>query len=456
MRCLIAIFTILVLLAGCSSTSSSKIFPYPFAVNIFDNGLRLVTVDTGYPNIVALYVIVRVGSRNEIDPGRSGFAHLFEHMMFRGTKNFPSERWNHIMQAAGAATNAYTTDDRTVYHAVFSKEDLEPILALEADRFQNLTYSEETFRTETRAVLGEYNKNFANPLRKLNEALRDEAFTTHTYKHTTMGFLADVEKMPEMYDYGLQFFDQHYRPEHTVVAVVGDISHAETRALVKKHWGSWKRGSHRVQIPSEPPQTKAKKVAVAFHTPTLPMLGVAFHAPAYDDKKVDSAVLDVIAYYAFSESSELYKKLVIEEQKVDELYPAYYDHVDPYLFSIIARVKNVEHLPYTEKQILAIFQTLQTTPVSKTALEAAKSHLRYQFALGMNSSAAIAGTLAHFLGLRNTPDTINRRYALYQRVNPEEIQRVAREVFTSAKRTIATLAYKPSAPDTGARETRLQ
>ena len=84
--------------------------------------------------------------------------------MFRGTKKFPSEKWDEIMQAAGAATNAYTTDDRTVYHAVFSKADLESILELEADRFQNLTYTEEVFRTETHAVLGEYNKNFANPL----------------------------------------------------------------------------------------------------------------------------------------------------------------------------------------------------------------------------------------------------------------------------------------------------
>ena len=132
-----------------------------------ENNLRLVTVTTPYPDIVALYIVVNVGSRNEVEPGRTGFAHLFEHMMFRGTKKFPPGKWEAIMQEAGAETNAYTSDDRTVYHAVFSKDDLEPILELEADRFQNLTYSEEAFRTETRAVLGEYNKNFANPMRKL-------------------------------------------------------------------------------------------------------------------------------------------------------------------------------------------------------------------------------------------------------------------------------------------------
>ena len=166
-------------LTACGPASEDKIFPYPYAVSELDNKLRLVTVETGYPDVVALYIVVKAGSRNEVEPGRTGFAHLFEHMMFRGTEKFPPEKWEALMQDAGAETNAYTSDDRTVYHAVFSKEDLEPILALEADRFQNLKYTEEQFRTETRAVLGEYNKNFANPMRKLDEAIRKTAFTTH-------------------------------------------------------------------------------------------------------------------------------------------------------------------------------------------------------------------------------------------------------------------------------------
>ena len=297
-------------------------------------------------------------------------------------------------------------------------------------------------------MLGEYNKNFANPLRKLDEAVRDEAFTAHTYKHTTMGFLSDVENMPEMYDYGLQFFDRYYRPEYTVVAVVGDVTHDETKALVEKYWGGWKRGAHEAEIPAEPPQTEAKRLDIPFHAPTLPMLAVSFHAAAYDDEKVDSAVLDVISYYAFSENSALYKRLVIEEQKVDVLYPAYYDHRDPYLFSVMARVKNADDLSYVEEQILAACRELQQESVPEPELENVKSHLRYQFALGMNSSASIADTLAHFLGLRATPETINKRYALYRGVTAADIQRVARETFVESGRTIATLTYQPDGPPT--------
>jgi zinc protease len=438
----IALLAALLLLAACGGTREDKIFPYAYQVDDLPNGLRLVTVNTGYPNIVALYVVVQVGSRNEVEPGRSGFAHLFEHMMFRGTEKYPPEKWEEIMQAAGAQNNAYTSDDRTVYHAVFSKEDLEPILELEADRFQNLKYSQEVFQTETRAVLSEYNKNFSSPTRKLEEVVRDAAFQKHPYKHTTMGFIEDVENMPTMYDYGLQFFDRYYRPEYTVVCVVGDVTPEQVRPLVEKYWGSWKRGDYRPEIPAEPPQTGPKQVTADFQAPTLPWLSVSFHAPAYDDEAIDSAVLDVISFQAFSENSELYKKLVLDEQKVDVLEPDYYDHVDPYLFSVEARVKNPADVEYVEKQILATFEKLKTQPLPAEELESVKSHLRYQFALGMDSTAAIADTLAAYISLRRTPETINKRYALYQKVTAADVEAVAKKYFVDDNRTVATLRYK--------------
>jgi len=433
---------LLMLLASCAEEPETKIFPYPYEVTDIENGLRVVTVETAYPEVVALHIVVNVGSRNEVEPGRTGFAHLFEHMMFRGTEKFPPERWEAIMQDAGAETNAYTSDDRTVYHAVFSKEDLEAILELEADRFQNLKYSEEVFRTETRAVLGEYNKNFANPMRKLDEIVRKTAFTEHTYRHTTMGFVEDVENMPEMYDYGLKFFDRYYRPEYTTVCVVGDVPD-DALALVKKYWGGWERGSYQPEIPVEPPQGEAKTVDESFHTPTLPIVSVSYHAPAYDDEANDSAVLDVISYYAFSENSDLYKKLVVEEQKVDAMYPAYYDHRDPYLFSVVARVKEQKDSEYVRDQILATVEQLQNELVPIEPLEDVKSHLRYGFAVGMNSTPAIAGTLAHFINMRGSPETINKRYALYESVTPDDVQRVAKQVLVESERTIATLRHAP-------------
>jgi zinc protease len=444
----------LLLAAGCSApgdAADNQIFPYPYAIDDLENGLRLVTVSTGYPDVVALYIVVNVGSRNEVEPGRSGFAHLFEHMMFRGTEKYPSDQWEAIMQRAGAETNAYTSDDRTVYHAVFSREDLEQILELEADRFQNLKYTEEQFRTETRAVLGEYNKNFASPFRKLDEIVRETAFTTHTYSHTTMGFEKDVENMPTMYEYGLQFFDRYYRPEYTTVTVVGDVKPEETLPLVEKYWGGWKRGAHKADVPAEPEQTGPKTVNHNFHTPTLPIVDVAFRAPAYDDEIGDSAVLDVISFHSFSENSALFKKLVVEEQKVETLFPGYYDHVDPYLFEATALVKDEKDMEYVTSQIMETFEKLKTTAIPASELDDVKSHLRYQFAIGMNSTPAIAATLAHYIGLRRTPETINKRYELYRNVTSEDVMRVAQKYFVEQGRTIATLKFDPEAAKVSAR-----
>src|SRR5919202_1801924 len=147
------------LLAAATLFGAGKIFPYPYVQEDLPNGLRLITVPTDYPNIVSLFIVVGAGSRNEVEPGKSGFAHLFEHLMFRGTPTVSADQYNDLLKRAGADSNAYTSDDRTVYHTVFSKEDLDQILMLEADRFQNLKVPEELFKTETRAVLGEYNKN---------------------------------------------------------------------------------------------------------------------------------------------------------------------------------------------------------------------------------------------------------------------------------------------------------
>src|SRR5688500_14542291 len=143
--------------------SPSDVLPFKATEATLPNGLRVIVVPTGFPNIVSIQIPVQTGSRNEVEPGKSGFAHFFEHMMFRGTKEYPPDKYNSIITKAGARQNAYTTDDYTNYHTTFAKEDLEQVLKIEADRFQNLSYPEEAFKTESRAVLGEYNKNSANP-----------------------------------------------------------------------------------------------------------------------------------------------------------------------------------------------------------------------------------------------------------------------------------------------------
>ena len=416
-----------------------KVFPFDYTEEALPNGLRLVTIPTGFPNIVSLYIVVHTGSRNEVEPSKSGFAHLFEHLMFRGTPQYPADKYTDIIKAAGADQNAYTSDDITVFHVTFSKDDLDTMLMLEADRFQNLKYSPEAFKTETLAVLGEYNKNSANPSQKLSETLRDTAFQRHTYKHDAMGFLQDVQDMPNQYDYGIEFFHRYYRPEYTTIIVAGDVAASAVRPAVDHYWGKWKRGSYRAAIPAEPPQEAPRNAQVAWPSPTLPWLAIAFHAPAYSDRDPDWAALDLLSYLGFSQNSDLYQKLVLQEQKVDLLDGEMVESADPFLFTVTARVKKPADVRYVQDQVLATLESFGVTPVEKERLEAVKQHLRYQFSLSLNNTEAIASAAARVLRAERSLGAIEQLYDLYARISPADIQRVANKYFVAKNRTIVTL-----------------
>lgn len=442
MRNLISIFILLALTLPAMAQGGNKIFPYKYSIDDLPNGLRLITVPTDYPNLVSVYIVVQTGSRNEVEPGKSGFAHLFEHLMFRGTEKYTAEAYNEIFKNAGADTNAYTSDDRTVYHATFSKEDLDHIMSVEADRFQNLKVPEDLFKTETRAVLGEYNKNSSNPVNKLFETLRDTAFQAHTYKHTTMGFLRDVENMPNQYAYSLEFFKRYYRPEYTTIIISGDVKREDTLQMTKKYWGTWTRGEYKPEIAKEGEQTKELTAHVDWTSPTLPWIAVAYKGPAFSDEQKDMPSMDLISNLGFSENSELYQRLVIKEQKVDALFASFEDHIDPYLLTVMARVKDPKDLTYVRQEIIKAFDSFKTTKVSKEKLEAVKSNLKYSFALTMDNSQAIASTIAPYVALRRTPETINKLFDVYASITPEDIQQMAGKYFVEKQRTVVTLANK--------------
>jgi zinc protease len=419
---------------------AGKIFPYPYVQEELPNGLRLITIPTEFPNIVSVFIVVGTGSRNEVEPGKSGFAHLFEHLMFRGTPEFPPDKYQAALRAAGAASNAFTTDDFTAYHTTFSKEDLPRVLSMEADRFQHLSFEPEAFKTETLAVLGEYNKNSANPASKLFETARATAFENHTYRHTAMGFLADIQAMPNAYDYSRQFFDRYYRPENTTIIVAGDVEAKRVRSLVDERWGTWKRGNFKVRIPVEPPQDAARTAHVDWPSPTLPWISVSFHAPAYSEEGTDGIALDAISRLGFGNTSPLYEKLVIKEQKTDVLRAGFSNHVDPELFTVTARVKKQSDVASVQQQILDTLVGFAGTPVDAAKLDTVKHRLRYQVALGLDNSEAVAELAARYVGLRKTPESMNREYDNYDRLTPDDLQRAAKKFFTEKNRTIVTLS----------------
>ena len=426
-----------------SSGSVSDILPFKATETTLPNGLKVIVVPTGFPNIVSVQIPVQTGSRNEIEPGKSGFAHFFEHMMFRGTKKYTPDQYNAVMARAGARTNASTSDDRTWYYATFAKEDLENILELYADQFQNLDYAEPEFKTEARAVLGEYNKNSASPGFKLYELTRKTAFTKHTYGHTTMGFIEDIENMPNQYEYSKQFFDRYYRPENTAIIVAGDVTPEQVLPLVRKYWGNWKRGSFTAQIPKEPPPTGAKYVHQNWTTPTSPQVWVSFRNPAFDETKKDNPALDLVADLWFGPTSDIYRKLVVEERKVDQLGANNSSNKDPELFTVTARIKDPADAAYIRDELLRTVNRARTELLPAQKVANAKSNLRYSLVRSLDNTDAIARIIAAFVHYRRSYQTLNNTYRTYTSLTPADLRAASRRYFTDNNLIVSTLSHGP-------------
>ncbi len=421
------------------NADSDKIFPYPIYQHKLANGLNVVTVPFDSPGLAAFYIVVRVGSRNEIEPGVTGFAHFFEHMMFRGTDNYPREEYKEVLKMTGASANANTSLDRTIYHMTGSVDYLEKMFEIESDRFMNLNYPEHEFKVEAGAVKGEYTKNFANPYQRLYENLLFTSFDVHTYKHTTMGFFEDIVEMPNKYEYSLTFFDRYYRPEYSTIVVVGDVNAEEVNALTEKYFGKWERGTYTAEIPTEPVQTEERTFHLQDGT-IPPYMSLNYKGPAFSDTKIDMPAIDVLNTILFSQNSKLYKKLVIEEQKLRFLGGGAMDSYDPYLISIQASFINKDDFQYVRDQITIALEEIKKNGVDQVLLEATKSNLKYSYAMRIDNPDAIANSLSHYIYLTGDPESLNSLYSLYDEVTIEDIKMVVNKYYVDNALTIATIS----------------
>jgi zinc protease len=426
--------------AAAAADSADRIFPLPYEQRTLDNGLRLIVVPTDTPGVVSLQIPVQTGSRNEVEDGKTGFAHFFEHMMFRGTPAYPADAYGAVIKNAGGDQNAYTSSDLTNYYTNFTTDDLEKMIEVEADRFQNLAYSEEQFRTEALAVKGEYLKNYSNPMLKGFERLSDLAYDRHPYGHTTMGYLADIEAMPDQMDYARTFFERWYRPEYVSVIVVGDVDPARTFELLEKHWGGWKRGSYEVDIPVEPALAGPRYEHLKWDGPTLPYLIHAWRGPAFSTDDRSTPALMLLSEIYFGQTSDIYQKLVVRERLVDQFFSQPPLNVDPGLFAIGARLTDAKHAQAVVDAIQATLLRARTEPLDAGKLAEAKSRVKYGFANTLNSASTIGATLARFVAYERDVETLNRLYAQFDRVEPADIVAAANRVFTDSNRASLSIS----------------
>ena len=431
----------LLILVSCSAVSAepAKILPYTIHQHKLENGLNVVTVPFDSPGLAAFYIITRVGARNEVEPGVTGFAHFFEHMMFRGTDKYSKAQYGAALKSTGAAANANTTQDRTQYHMTGNSAKLELMFELESDRFMNLNYSEHDFKTEAGAVKGEYTKNFASPYSQINEKNAETAFTTHTYSHTTMGYFKDIVDMPNQYEYSKTFFDRYYRPEYNTILVVGDVTPEQVNALSEKYFGEWQRGSYESVVPVEPEQDGTRYTHL--QNDSIPaFMSMSYKSPAFSDTAIDMPALDVLSSIVFSNTSDLFKQLVLEEQKVRFIAGGARDARDPALFSIRVSMVEKDDMSYVMGEIEKAIARVQSEDVDEELLARTKSNLKYSFAMGMDTPSAIAGSLSHYIQLTGDPESLNRLYALYDQVTQEDIRMVANKYFKPEHLTIATIS----------------
>lgn len=440
-------------LAGCNSTTSSnnaqattsvkaenKVFAQDYVLEELDNGLRVMVVKTDYPDVVSLQIPVSVGSRNEVEAGKTGFAHFFEHMMFKGSEKFPQDVYSDILKNSGVDNRAYTTNDYTNYHLNFSKQHLETVLEIKGDIFQNLKYSESQFRTEALTVKGEYLKNNANPIRQLLSAVRNEAFEKHTYKHTTMGFFEDIEKMPDQMAYGEEFFKKFYKPEYVSLIITGDVGPNDTIELVKKHWGNWQRGDYVADIPVEPKQTAAKYLHKESEGLPGHWLLVSYKGPAWQPTEKDRAAVDLISQLYFSNNSALYQELVVEKQLASQMFTYNPETKDPGLLHVFVKVEKEEDLAKARDAINRTYAKARTELVDADKLANLKSNLKYSFVNGLDSSQAIASTLASYMHFERDPEVINQLYATADSISAEDIREIANKYFIDSGRTTVTMS----------------
>jgi zinc protease len=217
------------------------------------------------------------------------------------------------------------------------------------------------------------------------------------------------------------------------------VDPAESQKLVELHWGHWPKAEPIATVPPAPPLNGPKDVLVEWPSATLPVLQMAWRAPAYSDTTPASATLDILSYLYFSPTSEIYEDLVLTEQSCDIFAGTYADHLDPYLYIVTARVKDTSLVERVKERVAKTLLKMQTDLIDASELETVKSHLRYAFAMRMDHTDGIAGLLARYVALKRTPETINRLFEQYAAITAEDLRATARIVFKDSNRVTALL-----------------
>ena len=420
-----------------------------YTMTTLDNGLRVVCLEDHSTPIVHLQIWYHVGSKNE-RPGRTGFAHFFEHMMFKGSKNVEPDGHPSYISSVGGESNAYTTEDATVFWETVPSQYLPLILWLEADRMASLRIDQKSFEREREVVKEERRMRIENqPYGRLQELMDDQAFTVHPYKHPVIGSMQDLDAASV--DDVRDFFHTYYVPNNATVVLAGDFDTKQALALVNQYLGRVPRSDRPVprDTPREPLQTREKVVTLEEDWP-LPAVIVAHHI-TYDGHP-DSYPLHIASkILSDGESSRIYRKLVYESGMALAAFGGANLIEDPNLFYAVAIVQP-GHTPQEAIDALeGELDRLRNEPVSDQELQRAKNQFARDYIFGRETIKDKAEVLGHAVVIHNDITTADGEFDIFQRVTAADVQRVARTYFTPENRLVLTILPKARPAAGGAR-----
>jgi predicted Zn-dependent peptidase len=432
--CLALAACVLGLVLPPAAASSVKL-PYTEIHEVkLDNGLRALIVESHDAPVIDVQVWYHVGSKNEV-PGRTGFAHFFEHLMFDGTRNLGSNEFSDYIIRSGGTDNAYTTEDTTVFWETVPSNMLPVVLWLEADRMRNLEINEKVFNNERQVVEEERRMRFDNPpYGTVVETLYDHAYTVHPYRHMTIGSMEDLNhaSIQDIQD----FYDTYYVPSNATLLIVGDVDWRQVAADVQKYLGPVKGGDapRPAAIPQEPPQ-QAERVVKMNLDVSLPAFVEGYHMPA--DGTPDAYPLRLASkILSDGESSRIYTRLIYNQQIAVQAQSSGNFTEDPNLFFVFA-VMNGGHSPAEgASQVEAELSRLKTELVSDADLEKAKNQILRDFILSRQTAQSRAEELGYAAVVLKDPELVNTELQRFLQVTPQDIQRVARKYFVKENMTL--------------------
>ncbi|MEA3227956.1 MAG: pitrilysin family protein [Campylobacterota bacterium] len=426
-------FITITLILGTLMASSS--LP-KYETKTLKNGLQIVVIPLkNNTNVISTDIFYKVGSRNEI-MGKTGIAHMLEHMNFKSTKNLDAGEFDKEVKSIGGVNNASTSFDYTHYYIKSNTDNLGKSLELYAELMQNLNLKDNEFQPERDVVAEERRWRTENsPLGFLYFAMFNNAYTYHPYHWTPIGFMNDIQTWT--IDDIRDFHQTYYQPNNAILIVTGDVEPKDVFKKAKKEFASIK---NRVQIPEfkfvEPEQDGAKRIIVHKDS-EVEMLAITFHIPDYLHK--DQVTLSVISEILFSgKSSRLYKNLVDEKQLVNSIYAYNMENKDPGLFIFLATCNPNIKAKDVEVELLKEIERIKSSKVTQAELEKVKINTKADFIYSLESSTSVANLYGSYLVRGDLKPLLTYEKDILD-VTPQKVQEVANKYFNFKRSTTLIL-----------------